>query len=738
MQNIQCQHPIGHRHGCGSWTARGPQKRQIMSVRIRFLSALLAFIGCTTVFASSATNESAGIQHAKPMVLATGNERGIYFAFGHAISNAAAQEGLTITVRPTQGSVENMDLLLSGQVDLCLAQSDVLFDRYKGKGPSAPPATNLVAIAPIYTEAVHILVRKRMVLKRVQDFSGKRLCLGPKGSGTEVIARRLLDEAGISLHQIQPIYLDTTGSVAALNQDEADIVFLTSGFPSPVIDAALQGGAIRLFEPNADICEKMLGNSPYYVIATIPRLTYSGQYDAVTTIGIRAFLASRSDLQASVAYALTKAVKICRQKPFALGPLPKEDTAWDLTAVLPLSAGAAKYYKDAGYARHKLISKWSGYALGVFLSIGIIFILARFRDIRRWARSDGAAIIVTACFLFLVWATGSLVLYYAEHKINDNYGTIYLSLWATLINWLNFGAKEPYTLLGRATCTAMMALGFGGALVFVRNIWKGIRRMKVKYKDHYVVVNWNQKGPTLLQQLQSKDLDRRRLIVIVSGADEHAAAPKCDEDNVIYIEAPVGDASLQQACVNDAVSVMILADDVRTAERADTKTVMTILSIRQLQKEGGKPVPIIAEIRDPGKVDLASFAGDLKNGQVEVVSSDRLGVKLLCQAAVTPGVTQIYEELLTFGEHSDEFYSTKVPDKFVGSKFSDVIRLAAAARAEGICVIPVGIRRGDQLLLNSSDAEIGALSKDDFLFAISDNLSVMKKFLDRARGMNLS
>lgn len=708
-----------------------------MTRRIHFLSVFLLSVGCMAGAPDPSTNGSSNrVQQKKSLVLATGNERGIYFAFGQAISNAAAQEGLSITVRPSQGSVENLELLFSGQVDLCLAQSDVLYDRYSGKGKPAVQATNMVAIAPIYTEAVHILVRKRMVLKRVQDFSGKRVCLGPKGSGTEVVARRLLDEAGISLHQIQPIYLDTTGSVAALNQDEADIVFLTLGFPSPVIDAALQGGEIRLFEPNSDICEKMLGNSPYYVIATIPRLTYSGQYDAVTTIGIRAFLASRSDLDERVAYALTKAVRICRQKPFALGPLPKEDTAWDMTAVLPLSAGSSRYYKDTGFTRHKLIGKWSGYALGVFLSIGIILILARFRDIRRWARSDGAAIIVTACFLFLVWATGSLVLYYAEHKINDNYGTIYLSLWATLINWLNFGAKEPYTLLGRATCTAMMALGFGGALVFVRNIWKGIRRMKVKYKDHYVVINWNQKGPTLLQQLQNKDLDRRRLIVIISGEDEKTTAPKCDEDNVIYIAGSVSDASLLQACVNDAVSVMILSDDIEAAERADTKTVMAILSIRRLHKKGESPVPIVAEIRDPGQVDLANFAGDLKNGQVEVVSSDRLGVKLLCQAAVTPGVTKVYEELLTFGEHSDEFYSSIIPGKFIGRKFSDIVRLASEARAEGTCVIPIGIRRGEQVLINSTDEEIGNLRKDDMLFAISDNLSIVKRFLGRNIGLN--
>jgi len=154
-----------------------------------------------------------------------------------------------------------------------------------------------------------------------------------------------------------------------------------------------------------------------------------------------------------------------------------------------------------------------------------------------------------------------------------------------------------------------------------------------------------------------------------------------------------------------------------------------------LQGKDGRKVPIIAEIRNPQKVKLANYVGVLENGSVEVVSSDHLGANLLCQAAVTPGVTHVYEDLLTFGKDSSEIYAQVIPVELTGRLFSDVCRCALANRGKKGSVIPVGIKRGDVMCLNPLDSKISTLQQGDTLFVICDNAEALERLMkDAVRG----
>ena len=704
---------------------------------IRRWLALVLLLGARNapVMAMSETNVPDEPSVGRTLTLATGNDLGIYYTFGQTISNVAARDGLSVQVLVTKGSVENLERLVAGQVDLCLAQSDVAYDCFHGLGHFDKPATNLIAIAPLYTEAVHILVRSHLQLKRIQDVSGKRVALGPPGSGTEVVARRLLDAAGISISEIQAVHMDLAASLLALGQDQVDVVFVTSGYPSEAVASVLRSGDAWLYEPNIDVCERLVAEAPYFVMSTIPRLTYPGQYDDVDTIGIRALLLGRSDSGERVSHAIAKAVAASRRDNSGRFNLPKDDAGWEMETVVPLGTGAVDYYEETGLVRRLAMKKWIGWGFGVLLMAGVILLLVRFRDIRRRARSDGAAIGIAACFLLTVWAVGSFVLYYAEHKINDSYGTVFLSFWATLINWMNFGTKEPYTLVGRITATVMLVLGAGGVFWFGKNVWRGIKRMKTKYSDHYVIVNWSPKGPTLLRQLRNDDFSKKRDIVVILKVSTDDGQTFFDGEGVTYIKAGgVNEEALTSACVKDAHSVIILADETGEAEAADAKTILVILAVRQLRGQDGHPVPIVAEIRDPEKVNLANYVGVLGNGSVEVVSSEYLGANLLCQAAVSPGVTHVYEDLLTFGKDTNEIYAMKILGELVGRSFSDICRCASAGRGKEVAVIPIGIRRANDTYLNPQDKELGPLEAGDTLFAICDNVAALEGLMkDAAR-----
>ena len=85
------------------------------------------------------------------------------------------REGITLEVRATKGSVENLALLSKGEVALALVQGGV-----DGGGS----ASALTSLGSVYYEPLWLFHRRDLVVKRLSDLAGARLAVGPQGSGT--------------------------------------------------------------------------------------------------------------------------------------------------------------------------------------------------------------------------------------------------------------------------------------------------------------------------------------------------------------------------------------------------------------------------------------------------------------------------------------------------------------------------------------------------------------------------
>ena len=128
---------------------------------------------------------SGGADTRRPLVLATGPEEGAYHALGGALARLIEKEALapSVTVRATEGSRENVDLLARGEVDLAILQSDT-----RGE-------TSARLITGLFDEALHVLVATGVAdqVSRIGDLSGRRVSLGAAASGTRQVAERILD-----------------------------------------------------------------------------------------------------------------------------------------------------------------------------------------------------------------------------------------------------------------------------------------------------------------------------------------------------------------------------------------------------------------------------------------------------------------------------------------------------------------------------------------------------------------
>lgn len=674
--------------------------------------------------------------------LATGNIDGVYYPVGKGIAAATADNNFQIEVISSQGSVQNLRWLTQGKAELILAQSDIAYDAYNGLGRFKEKNTNIQAIASLYTEAVHILVRNPLSLRNIEGFKGKRISVGPEGGGTEANAIALLETAGITVNDVNLLHLDLQDSISAIQEGKVDILFLTSGYPSKAVATITQNRIASLFEPSPDINTRLVENFPFFVITTIPVGTYAYQDEEITTIGVSTLLLGRSGLDDQLVYALAKSIfsnVSTISKYHAEGADIALDSALKGVAI-PFQNGADQFYSDKGLHNH--YKEIGGYIFVIFLLI--IVILAGIRHRKRFlhfmkTQEIGRVLVVIAA----VWLIGSMALYFSEHKINENYAGFVQSFWSTLINWVNFGQKEPYTAAGRAIATIMMVLGIGsmatltGAVASVLIDKRRLRGKSMDWIDHYVIINWNTKGAGLVKQLNDSALPEKQQIMLLTNSKESPISPNPGYIHHTSYSDMLAEKHLLEAKVHTARSVIVLADEKRSSDdTSDHLAMFTALAIKKICKDEkgeepdqSKKVSIVLEILNPQKVELANHAADWGDDvNVEIISSPALGQQLLAQAAVTPGITKVYADLLEFKDGTDEIYGYLIKEnsKLLGTFNEICIKLSNLREKEGIKVIPVAVFKKEkgEVYINPLDQKIAI---GDALFVICDKLSDMKR-----------
>ena len=168
------------------------------------------------------------------VVMATGGVDGAYHAFAKRYAEFLAREGITLELRPTAGSVENLELLRSGAVSLALVQGGV---------DDEVPA-QLYSLGSVYYEPLWLFHRKEVPFRHLRDLAGRRLAVGPEGSGTRALAGRLLRENGID----DSTWVGAGGQLAvdALLNAEIDAAFFVISAESEPVTRLLRHPDIAL------------------------------------------------------------------------------------------------------------------------------------------------------------------------------------------------------------------------------------------------------------------------------------------------------------------------------------------------------------------------------------------------------------------------------------------------------------------------------------------------------------
>jgi TRAP transporter TAXI family solute receptor len=301
-------------------------------------------------------------QTAQLMVVKIGGgyTTGLYYQSANAVEKIINKRsealGFRCKVLPSTGSSENVEEVLSGEVQFAYVQSDVQFEAWNGAGPWSKkgPQKNLRSVFSLYPEALTLIAAEGTGINKIEDLKGKRVNIGVPGSGQYEVALQALNAVGIDYDKdIKISQFQANEAPDLLEQGRIDAYFYMVGHPNMNVREATMGKKkVRICEVAGPGIDAMLRDKPYYVRTVIPIRFYPNALNKsdVLTFGVKATVVASASVPDDVVYKLTKEIfqnlDQFKRLVAAQWQLTKKEMVEGLSA--PVHPGAMKYYKEAG------------------------------------------------------------------------------------------------------------------------------------------------------------------------------------------------------------------------------------------------------------------------------------------------------------------------------------------------------------------------------------------------------
>src|SRR5688572_24499670 len=165
-----------------------------LAVAVCLVAILLVISGCGS--GGSETSRST-----RRLSIATGGTGGVFYPYGGGIAKIISENipNVEATAEVTAASVDNLKFLKLGTSDLAFTMADTAQDAALGADAFADfgtvPARTL---AVLYSSYVHLVTHTGSGIQRVADLRGRTVSIGSPGSGTAILAGRLLAGAGLN------------------------------------------------------------------------------------------------------------------------------------------------------------------------------------------------------------------------------------------------------------------------------------------------------------------------------------------------------------------------------------------------------------------------------------------------------------------------------------------------------------------------------------------------------------
>ncbi|MFG1890386.1 TAXI family TRAP transporter solute-binding subunit [Micromonospora sp. NPDC049051] len=314
----------------------------------RLLAALLA-----TVLATGCGAAEPGPQpwHGGRIFLATGNTTGVYYQLGGGYADVITRHlpGYEARAEPTGASVENINRLASGDMEIAFSLADTAADAVVGRGAFAGQPQPVRALARVYSNYTHVIVRADAKITKLSELRGKRVSTGSPKSGTDIIAGRLLTAAGLDPDRdVRRATLSLPETVKRMRAGTLDAMFFSGGLPTPgIADLISSAPGTYALLPIADLMEPLATRyGSVYTTAELPKDVYKTKLDTPTVTVANVILVN-TDMPDQLAYDLTRLLFEYQADLVTVHPEAGNYTQQSASGTdpIPLHPGAARFYQ---------------------------------------------------------------------------------------------------------------------------------------------------------------------------------------------------------------------------------------------------------------------------------------------------------------------------------------------------------------------------------------------------------
>jgi TRAP transporter TAXI family solute receptor len=287
----------------------------------------------------------------KRVVMTTGAPDGAYHKYAELYRAKLAAAGVELELRPSSGALQNLERLRTGEngVEVGLVQGGLV---------AASDADQLVSLGSLFYEPVWVFYRGKETVERVSDLSGKRIAIGAKGGGTQVLGSAVARDNGLDRDGTTLLEVGGLAAADALIAGQIDAAFYVSAIDGPAVQKLLRADGVRLM--NMRRADAHVRRLPFLHKLELPEGVVDLHADippaAVTLVTLTGNLVARKDLHPVAIELLLEAARDVHGGPSLLHaagefPAPRDSD-------IPLATDADRFYKERPSFLRRILPFW--------------------------------------------------------------------------------------------------------------------------------------------------------------------------------------------------------------------------------------------------------------------------------------------------------------------------------------------------------------------------------------------
>jgi TRAP transporter TAXI family solute receptor len=233
--------------------------------------------------------------------IGTAFKSGAYEYFGNRYKEILARSHVDVEVRLTEGAGENLKLLQNGDVQVGIVGGGV---------SNAKLSPDVMSLGRMSYQPFWVFYRANETWPDLTFLRGKRIAVGPVGSGLRVIADKLLGLAGIPPDSETLLPIFGQPAVTAIIEGKADAAFVVGALDSPLIQALLRNPEIRAM--NIERADAITRIYPFLMKIVLPAgvIDFANRIPStdVTLVGTTTAVLVRKDLHPEIVHLLAQAL----------------------------------------------------------------------------------------------------------------------------------------------------------------------------------------------------------------------------------------------------------------------------------------------------------------------------------------------------------------------------------------------------------------------------------------------